>query len=124
MMANAVVEGAVAKGADVDLFEASEFSNELLESYDALALGCPSMGAEVLEEDVFQPMYDSIKNDLRRQESRPLRLIWLGRWRVDERTEGMRSLGTNIVADGLIINEEPDDQGLEQCKALGELLVD
>jgi flavodoxin len=31
MMANAVVEGAVAKGADVDLFEASEFSNELLE---------------------------------------------------------------------------------------------
>ena len=50
MMANAVVEGAVAKGADVDLFEASEFSNELLESYDALALGCPSMGAENLEE--------------------------------------------------------------------------
>ena len=38
--------------------------------------------------------------------------------------EEMRSLGTNLVADGLIINEEPDDNGLAQCKALGELLVD
>ncbi|MGI6617451.1 MAG: flavodoxin [Saccharofermentanales bacterium] len=125
MMANAVVEGAVAKGADVDLFEASEFSNELLESYDALALGCPSMGAENLEENEFQPMYDSIKNDLG---ERKVVLFgsygWGdGEWMRDWEEE-MRSLGANLVADGLIINEEPDDNGLAQCKALGELLVD
>ena len=42
----------------------SEFNVSQLEEYDTLALGCPAMGAEVLEEEEFQPMFDSIKHDI------------------------------------------------------------
>lgn len=33
-------------------------------SYDAVAFGCPAMGAEVLEESEFQPMFDNLQGKL------------------------------------------------------------
>lgn len=45
-MANKVAEGAKKVGADVSMFNASEFNSELMDSFDAVAFGCPSMGAE------------------------------------------------------------------------------
>ena len=56
-MANAVLEGAQAAGAQAELIAAGEFSGAMLEGYDAVAFGCPAMGAEVLEEDEFEPMF-------------------------------------------------------------------
>ena len=50
-MADAVVEGAKEKGADVTLYECADFRPELVADYDAIAFGCPAMGDEVLEED-------------------------------------------------------------------------
>ena len=50
-MADAVVEGAKEKGADVTLYECADFRPELVGEYDAIAFGCPAMGDEVLEED-------------------------------------------------------------------------
>ena len=52
-MANFVAEGA---GGQADLFTPGEFSADLISSYSALAFGCPSMGAEQLEEAEFEPM--------------------------------------------------------------------
>lgn len=124
MMADAVAKGAKSKGGDVDIFTASDFNNSMLDSYDALALGCPSMGAEVLEEYDFQPMYDSIKNNLG---NRKIVLFgsygwgdgeWMRNWE-----EELRSIGANLLDDGLIINEQPDDDELVECEALGAQLV-
>ena len=56
-MANAVVEGAKEKGADVSLFFCSDFNEGMVGDYDAIAFGCPAMGAEVLEEAEFEPMF-------------------------------------------------------------------
>ena len=56
-MASAVAEGAKGKGAEVSLLTASEFSADQVGSYDAIAFGCPSMGAEQLEESEFEPMF-------------------------------------------------------------------
>ena len=63
-MANAVVEGAKAKGAEVSLFTADEFDASMLDALDAVAFGCPAMGAEVLEEDEFEPMFASCEGKL------------------------------------------------------------
>ncbi|NLM18448.1 MAG: flavodoxin [Clostridiaceae bacterium] len=124
MMANAIAKGAKAKGGDVDLFDASDFNDSMLDSYDALALGCPSMGAEVLEEDEFQPMYDSIKNNLG---NKKIVLFgsygwgdgeWMRNWENE-----LRALGANLLGDGLIVNEQPDDDELVICETLGAELV-
>ena len=50
-MANAVLEGAKEKGAEAVLLTPDNFDVSMMDSYDAIAFGCPAMGAEVLEED-------------------------------------------------------------------------
>ena len=49
-MAYYVTEGAKAAGAEVDVFTSAEFSADKAGEYPAIAFGCPSMGAEQLEE--------------------------------------------------------------------------
>ena len=71
MMAAQVKKGAEEAGAEVTMFTAAEFGPEKIDDFDAIAFGCPSMGAEVLEESEFDPMF--------------VRFIWLGRRSVDER---------------------------------------
>ena len=56
-MAKAVLEGAKVKGAEVVLLTPDEFDVSMMDSYDAIAFGCPAMGAEVLEEEEFEPMF-------------------------------------------------------------------
>ena len=65
-MANEVAEGAKAAGAEVDVLTASEFGADKMDAYDAVAFGCPAMGAEELEEDPS------------------VRFLWMGRRRMDE----------------------------------------
>ena len=64
-MANSVLAGAQAAGAQAELFTAAEFGPEKLAEYDAAAFGCPAMGAEQLEEDEFEPMFSACKAALK-----------------------------------------------------------
>ena len=57
LMAQAVAEGAKAKGAECDLLTSAEFTADMVDNYDTIAFGCPAMGAEVLEESEFEPMF-------------------------------------------------------------------
>ena len=63
-MANAVAEGASAAGAAVSLLPVSEIDALSAARYDALALGCPAMGAEVLEECEFEPFFTELEPKL------------------------------------------------------------
>ena len=63
-MANAVLEGAKGAGADAALFTPADFDITTADSYDAIAMGCPAMGAEVLEESEFEPMYNELRAKL------------------------------------------------------------
>ena len=58
-MASAVAEGAKEKGAEVSLVTAAAFSPEQVNEYNAIAFGCPAMGAEQLEECEFEPMFSA-----------------------------------------------------------------
>ena len=49
-MAQAVQEGAKHAGAEAELFTAAEFDGGKMDEFDAVAFGCPAMGAEVLED--------------------------------------------------------------------------
>ena len=54
-MAQAVEEGAKAAGADVEIMEVADADVDKALSYDVLALGCPAMGDEELEDGEFEP---------------------------------------------------------------------
>ena len=64
-MANCVAEGVQAAGGQADLLQPSQFDGEKLGEYDAVAFGCPAMGAEELEESEFAPMFDGLEKDLK-----------------------------------------------------------
>ena len=63
-MANAVLEGMTAAGAEAKLLTVDQVNTAELNGYAAIAFGCPAMGSEVLEEMEFQPMFDACKNCL------------------------------------------------------------
>ena len=122
-MADAVVSGAQKAGAEVDLFEAADFNADKLDAYDAIGFGCPAMGAEVLEESVFQPMWDSVKGHL---SGKKIGLFgsygwgggaWLENWYAEA-----ESLGADVV-DHIAAENAPDETVKAQCEALGEKLA-
>lgn len=117
---------AVAKACGAQLFTAEEFSADQVAKYDAIAFGCPAMGAEVLEESEFRPMFDACKPHL---QGKKIALFgsygwgdgeWMREW-----AERVRNDGAALVNDeGLIANETPDDAALADCKALGAKLAE
>ncbi len=123
-MANAVVEGIKAAGQDADLFFVTDISAADAGKYSKVALGCPAMGSEVLEEGDFQPFWDDVQGDL---SGKPCALFgsyswadgeWMKTWQGEAEDAGL-----NLVDDGLAIYDAPDDDGLAQCRALGEKLA-
>ena len=92
-MANEVAEGAKAAGAEVDVLTASEFGADKMDAYDAVAFGCPAMGAEELEDSEFEPMFSDCEAD-----------------------------GAVLACDSVLANEAPDDDAVAACQALGKAL--
>ena len=123
-MANAVAEGAKDKGAEVSLIDAASFSSDQVSAYDGIAFGCPAMGDEVLEESEFDPMFTDVEQALA---GKKIALFgsygWGdGQWMRDWEDRA-KAAGAELVADGLTVNEAPDDDALAQCKAFGETLA-
>ena len=124
-MAEAVAEGIRAAGQEAALMEVSAADPALLASGNAFALGCPSMGAEQLEETEMEPFVEALE---------PLvsgKTILLfgsygwgdGEWMRDW-AERMKNAGAVLVREeGIIANEAPDDDALEECRSAGRELA-
>lgn len=121
-MAQAVLEGAKTKNPDTVLFSVSDISADEAASYDTLILGCPAMGAEVLEESEFEPFFTDLEANL---SGKNVALFgsygwgdgeWMREWEKRVTDAG----GNLIGGQGLIVNVAPDDAALDECRALGE----
>lgn len=123
-MANAVAEGARSKGAEVSVIAAGEFSASNVSEYDAIAFGCPAMGAEVLEETEFEPMFASVETSLGGKKIGIFGSYGWGdgQWMRDWK-ERCDSAGAALVNDGVMANDAPDDAALDECKDLGAALA-
>ena len=123
-MAKSVASGAGAAGAEVDILTASEFDAAKVAEYDAIAFGCPSMGAEQLEETEFEPMFSACEEKL---SGKKIALFgsygwgdgeWMRDWEI--RCKGR---GADISCGFVICCEAPDNDAKKACKKLGERLV-
>ena len=124
-MANAVLEGMKAAGADAVLLTVEDVKADEVAAFDAVAMGCPAMGAEVLEETEFEPMFQSVKGSL---SGKAVGLFgsygwgdgeWMRDWEAD-----CKAAGADLVREGVICCEAPDDEALDACRALGRLLAE
>lgn len=123
-MAAAVEQGIREKGGEAVSLTAVEFDAGMLDSFDAIAFGCPSMGAEQLEESEFAPMFEACDAKL---SGKKIALFgsygwgdgeWMRNW-----AQTCKDDGAVLACDFVICNEAPDDAALNACKALGAALV-
>ena len=123
-MAQAVAEGARKAGASAELFTATEFDGGKVDAFDAIAFGCPAMGAEELEDSEFAPMFESCESKL---SGKKIALFgsygwgdgeWMRTWE-----ETCRSDGADLVSEGVTCLETPDDDALNACRELGASLA-
>lgn len=123
-MANAVVEGAQTENTEVQLYTAADFTTDLVDQYDALAFGCSSMGAEQLEEEMFEPMFTAVEPLLT---TKNVALFgsygwgdgeWMRSWE-----ERCAAAGIMLVTDSVIGNDYPSEEVIESCKVLGKALA-
>lgn len=124
-MARAVAEGMTAAGAEAVLLTPAEVASDDLNAYAAIAFGCPAMGSEVLEEMEFQPMFDSIRNQLG---GKSVGLFgsygwgdgeWMRSWEKD-----CDDAGISLVCESITCCEAPDDDVLAACQAMGRKLAE
>lgn len=123
-MAELITEGAKAQGAEADCKNISDVDAATALSYDVLAIGSPSMGAEVLEEDQIEPFVEGLSGQVK---DRKIAIFgsygwgdgeWMRNW-----ADRMRGYGANLLDDGLIVHETPEGDDIEKCKAFGAKLA-
>ncbi len=115
---------AAAEGANAELFSVSDFSGNVAD-YDAIAFGCPAMGAEVLEEDEFEPFFTAAEPSL---SGKKVLLFgsygwgdgeWMRNWE-----ERVKAAGAELVnGEGIIVNEAPSDDDLAKIKEIAAKLA-
>ena len=123
-MADAVAEGAKGAGAEVSVFNVTDFSADKVDEFDAIAFGCPAMGAETLEDSEFEPVFNECEPKLN---GKKIALFgsygwgdgeWMRTWE-----ETCNSAGAVLAAESVICKDAPDDEATANCNALGAALA-
>ena len=116
-MAEAIAEGVNEKGGQAELFYVSDFEGDISE-YDMVALGCPAMGAEELEEYEFRPFFDAEKEKLKETNVVLFGSYdwgngeWMDSWKEECIENGINVTKTYIV------NNTPEQEQIEELKQL------
>lgn len=124
-MANAVADGIRKAGKEADVVFVSDASIDELKSAKVFALGCPAMGAEVLEEGEMEPFVSDLEMSV---SGKTIGLFgsygWGdGQWMRDW-VDRMTSAGATVVdGGGVICMGAPDADATAQCEALGARLA-
>ncbi len=123
MMAEALFEGAKEVADQVKLLSVEDATVDDVLDAEVIALGCSSMGNEVLDPDEMEPFVESIEEAVKDKK------VFLfgsygwgdGEWMRDWEKR-MVTYGCELIEEGLTINEAPDEGGLERCRDYGRQL--
>lgn len=125
VMAEAIGKGVTDAGKEAEVVFVSDASVEALKNVKGFALGCPAMGAEVLEEAEMEPFVCEVEGFAA---GKSIALFgsygWGdGQWMRDW-VDRMNAAGANVVnGEGLMCHEVPDADGLADCENLGRQLA-
>lgn len=123
-MAEAVVRGIVKGGAEAELLPVAQADPAKVAAGDVFALGCPSMGAEELEESEMEPFVQALEGLV---SGKKVLLFgsygwgdgeWMRSWE-----ERCAAAGAQLAQPGVICCEAPDEDALAACRALGAALA-
>lgn len=118
-MASLIAQGAREAGAEVDVLPVSQSEKDVVDRYDRLAFGCPSMGQEELEDLEFLPFYEKVEPQLSGK------LVALfgsygwgdGQWMRDWENR-LGSVGATMFESGLAVQEDSSTES-QACRDFG-----
>lgn len=124
-MAMAIADGAKENGAEVTVWNVDEADIEELKKAKALALGCPSMGAEQLEEASMEPFMCDLESQIN---GKTIALFgsygWGdGQWMKDWEDRIASDGATVLNGEGIIANNEPSQEIIDECREAGKALA-
>ena len=125
-MAEAIGEGIESAGAQANVISVDQASVDALAEEDVFALGCSAMGAEELEESEMEPFVEELESLV---SGKKILLFgsygWGdGEWMRDW-ADRMKNAGAQLIREeGIIANEAPEDDVLEELKAAGKELAE
>ena len=124
-MAEAVGRGIEAAGKEAEVVDVSTADMDALKASSVFAMGCPAMGAEVLEEGEMEPFVTEVEGFAA---GKTIGLFgsydwgdgdWMREW-----ASRMEAAGATVAGgEGVIANNTPDEEALENCRKLGETLA-
>jgi len=124
-MAGAIGEGVKEAGKEPVFLSPTEANIDVLKDLPAFAMGCPAMGAEVLEETEMEPFVEEVEKYV---SGKKLALFgsygWGdGEWMRDW-VARMNAAGATVIGnEGVITQEAPDADAVSLCKELGKTLA-
>ncbi len=125
-MAEAIGKGITEAGKEANVVYVGSASLDDLKAANAFALGCPSMGVEVLDEAEMEPFVAEVEGFA---SGKTIALFgsygwgdgeWMRNW-----VERMQAAGATVLnGEGLICQETPDDDAIAECVNLGKQLAE
>ena len=125
-MAKAVGQGIEEAGKEAEVVYVGNASADALKDSAVFALGCPSMGVEVIEEVEMEPFVQEVEAFA---SGKKIGLFgsygwgdgeWMRNW-----VERMQNAGAEVLnGEGVICQEAPDEDALEACRDLGRQLAE
>ena len=125
-MAEAIADGVKEAGKEPVLLSPTEAKVADLKELNAFALGCPAMGAEVLEETEMEPFVEELEGSV---SGKNVALFgsfgWGdGQWMRDWVERKTNAGATVIGGEGLMANDAPNAEAIDACKNLGKTLAE
>ena len=119
-MAEAIGEGIREAGKEAEVVFVTGANLDELKAAPKFALGCPAMGAEVLEESEMEPFVCDVEGFA---SGKKIALFgsygWGdGEWMRDWTTRMEAAGATVLNGEGLICHETPDEDGLSECRVV------
>jgi len=121
IMAEKIKEGLELKGINVKISEVYDVDFTEALTYNKLALGCPSMGIEELEEEEFEPFLANLEPFLANKKVAVFGSYgWgEGEW-MEPFEERIINSGALLFEKGLMINSTPSEYDEEDCVQYGK----
>lgn len=124
-MAAYIEAGATEVGVEVQLVPVGEADAEALKNEKVFALGCPSMGAEQLEENEMEPFMQELDGGISGKQVGLFGSYGWGNqeWMRDWESRIMADGASVVGGEGIAVNGAPDGDAVEQLKDLGRSLA-
>lgn len=122
-MAEYIKEGIESVGKEVELMEVESATANDLVNEEIIILGSPACGAEELEDSYMEPFIEELKDHVN---GKKVALFGSYSWGDGEFMrlwqDRMAGYGAELIAQGLIVNEAPVGESVDECKEFGKLI--